>query len=492
MRDDDFDLCAEIGDALSADLDAPPESLHAWIERTAPAQAPIPWHLAQLVALFQRAMHERVFALVSMPPRHAKSTTVRRALAYSIRQHPDRLCGFVTYATGYARTHSRAIRKLVVQQGGRLATDGGANVDNWRTPEEGGLSVTGRDGQLTGKGFGGLLVADDLIKNRAEAESVASRDKLSESFDQDLFTRSEPPFGSIVVVATRWHEDDQTGRLERERDEHGKPVWEVLNLPALRDPRTGEPSDADDAIALWPERYPVEALRKIRRKLGPYGWWSLYQGRPRPRDGKVFRVAQRYTQRPGFGRHVLAVDPAGSSKTRANHTVAVALWVVGSGAQMRAWLVGLLRLQLEPPQAAAELLAFQRRFGATLHIENTRDGAAQAKTLRELAPELSVELVTALGDKYTRAQPLAAAWNGDLERGEEPRFFVPAEAELIGCTREDLANYLRVVEKFTGLGDLEDDDVDATAHAWNRAAETAAEIIVPPRPRGGVGPRPRM
>lgn len=491
IRVADDDLCAEIGDVIADGLDAPREPLRAWIERTEPAQAPVPWHLARLVALFERAMRERVYALVSMPPRHAKTTTVRRALAYSILQHPDRLCGFVTYATGYARTHSRAIRKLVLKHGGRLARDGGANVDNWRTPDEGGLSVSGRDGQLTGKGFGGLLVADDLIKNRAEAESVATRDKLSESFDSDLFTRSEPPFGSIIVVATRWHEDDQNGRLERERDENGLPVWEVVNLPALRDPVTGEPSDADNAVALWPERFPVDALRKIRRKLGPYGWWSLYQGRPRPRDGKVFRVATRYVQRPAFGRYVLAVDPAGSAKTKANRTVVVALWVVGSGVQMRAWLAGLLRLQLEPPQAAVELLAFQRRFGATLHIENTRDGAAQAKTLRELEPQLEVELITAIGDKYTRAQPLSAAWNGDLERGEEPRFYVPAEAEQIGCSREDLANYLRVMEKFTGQGDAEDDDVDATAHAWNRALETTDTALVLPR-RGTVGPRPRM
>lgn len=486
----DEDLLAAIGDAAVAGADAPPEGLGPWIERTNPKQGRIPEHLGKLVALFERAMRERVFAIVSMPPRHAKSTTVRRALAYSILRHPDRLNGFVTYATGYARTHSRAVRKVVLAEGGRVAADA-ANVDNWRTPEEGGLSVTGRDGQLTGKGFGGLLVADDLIKNRAEAESVAARDKLSESFDQDLFTRSEPPYGSIIVVATRWHEDDQTGRLERERNDDGSPAWEVLNLPAIRDPKTGDPTDGPDGVALWPERYPLEALAKIRKKLGPYGWWSLYQGRPRPRDGKVFKVAARWQQRPGFGRFVLAVDPAGSSKTRSNHTVAVALYVVGSGAEMRAWLVGLRRFQLEPPQAARELLIFQRRFGAKLHIEASRDGVAQAAELEKLAPGLDVELLQAVGDKYLRAQSLSAAWNGDLLRGEEQRFFVPERAELIDCTNEELANYLRVMEKFTGLGDAEDDDVDATAHAWNAAASSGGEVIVIPRPRQ-LGPRQRM
>lgn len=483
----------DVLDALEAELarrtvDQP--DLRSWIERIEPKQAPVPWHLQQLVTLFERAMRERTFALVSMPPRHAKSTTVRRALAYATLRYPDRLNGFVTYASAYARTHSRAIRKLVVKHGGRIAADA-SNVDNWRTDDEGGLSVTGRDGQLTGKGFPGLLVLDDLIKNRAEAESVALRDKLSESFSDDIYTRSEPPYGSIIVIATRWQEDDLLGRLEREVDDLGMKVWEVINLPAVRDPRSGEPTDDPCGIALWPERFPLGALARIRRKLGPYGWWSLYQGRPRPKDGKVFKVASRFTQLPGFSRTVLAVDPAGSAKTRSNHTVAVALAVVGHGAEQRAWLKGLLRLQLEPPAAAVELLAFQRRFGAKLHIEASRDGIAQATSLRSICPELEIEHVPAVGDKFTRAQPLSAAWNGDLLRGEEPRFFVPAEAEIIGCTREDLANYLRVIEKFTGVGDAEDDDVDATAHAWNIAAQQAGDVIVVPR-RAHLGPRPRM
>lgn len=461
-----------LGEELSRRGD-PPEGLGAWIERTNPKQGRIPWHIGRLVALFERAMRERVFAIVSMPPRHAKSTTVRRALAYATLRHANRLNGFVTYASSYARTHSRAVRKLVIQHGGALDA-GAANVDDWRTAEStpdeaGGLSVTGRSGQLTGKGFTGLLVCDDLIKNRKEAESALLREQLYESFNDDIFTRSEPPFGSIVVVATRWNEDDLSGRLERERDERGDPVWEVLNLPALRDPVTGEPSDLANALALWPERFPVEALARLRRKLGPYGWWSLFQGRPRPRDGKVFRSPARYQRLPEGLRFVLAVDPAGSAKTKANHTVAVALGVKVDGGVMCAWLVGLVRFQLEPPQAAVALLAFQRRFGSKLHIEASRDGVAQAASLKILAPGLDVEMVAAEGDKYIRSQPLAAAVNGDAERGEPPRFFVPAEAETIGCSREDLANYLRVLSGFTGSGDLEDDDVDATAHAFNRA-----------------------
>lgn len=452
-------------------------SLRAWIEAAAPDQAPVPWHLQQLVALFERALRERVFALVSMPPRHAKSTTVRRALAYAILRHPDRLNGFVTYASSYARTHSRAIKKLVLAHGGQLAP-GAKSVDDWRTILEGGLSVTGRNGQLTGKGFTGLLVLDDLIKNRREAESILQRDQLDEAFSSDIYTRSEPPFGSIVVVATRWNEDDQSGRLEREVDEKGNKVWEVINLPAIRDPETGEPTDAEDGVALWEERFPKEALEKIRRKVGPYAWWSLYQGRPRPKDGKVFRVPTRWAHVPDGVRYVLAVDPAGSKKTKANHTVAVALAVKVIDGLLYGWLVGLLRFQLEPREAAVELLAFQRRFGETLHIEGSRDGAAQAQSLADLEPQLALKLIPAVEDKFIRAQNVAAACNGAPEREEAPRFFVPMQAELIDATREDLANFLRILEKFTGLNDPEDDDVDAIAHAWNTAM--ALDLDAPP------------
>ena len=471
----------------SAGTEAGFPSLRDWIEAAVPEQAPVPWHLQQLVALFERAMRERVFALVSMPPRHAKSTTVRRALAYAILRHPTRLNGFVTYASSYARTHSRAIKRMVLAHGGRLEA-GAKSVDDWRTLEStpdvpGGLSVTGRSGQLTGKGFGGLLVLDDLIKNRKEAESILQREQLSESFSDDIYTRSEPPYGSILVIATRWNEDDQSGRLEREVDDEGRPVWEVINLPAVRDPETGEPTDADDGVALWPERFPIEALKKIRRKIGPYGWWSLYQGRPRPKDGKVFRVPARWQSLPEGTQYVLAVDPAGSTRTRSNHTVALALAVKVIDGQLYGWMVGLLRLQLEPPEAAVALLAFQRRFGATLHIEASRDGVAQARSLCELCPELSIQMIAAVDDKFIRAQNVAAACNGAPERDEPPRFFVPASAELIECSREDLANYLRVLERFTGLGDPEDDDVDATAHAWNAAMamDLGAEVIDPAR-----------
>jgi hypothetical protein len=445
--------------------------LRGWIERSAPQHCPIPWHLGQLIDLFARAIERPTLALVSMPPRHAKTTTVRRALAYTIVTEPERLNAFVTYAADYAYTHSRAIRKLVQKSGGRIADDA-ANVKDWRTPEEGGLSATGIGGQLTGKGFDGLLVVDDPFKNREEAESPVVREKVWNGFNDDIYTRREPR-GSIIVVATRWHDQDLNGRLEEETDEDGRPTWEVINLPAIRDPHTGEA--ADSGVALWPERYPLEALVRIRRKLGPYGWWSLFQGKPRPRDGKVFKVPARWTTLPEGGRVIVAVDPAGSANTRANHTVAVALWVTGSGSEMRAWLVGLLRMQREPAAAAAALEVFQRRWGATLHIEGSRDGLAQAKSLHDINDNLAITIVPAIGDKFTRAQALAAAWNGAPERGESPRFFVPAEPALIGCTQDDLGNYLRVMEKFTGVGDAEDDDVDASAHGWNIALALAGD-----------------
>ena len=83
-------------------------------------------------------------------------------------------------------------------------------------------------------GFGaGLIIIDDPIKSRAEAESQTFRDNLHDWFNDDLYTRLEPG-GAIILIQTRWHEDDLAGRLLREAQEEGGEQWEVVNLPAWR------------------------------------------------------------------------------------------------------------------------------------------------------------------------------------------------------------------------------------------------------------------
>jgi predicted phage terminase large subunit-like protein len=372
------------------------------------------------------------------------------------------------YAGPAAQAQSRQIRKLVRSEGVQLEPDA-QSVGLWLTPQGGGLAATGIHGQLTGKGFGGIMTLDDPLKGRQQAESPRERDKAWETFTDDAFSRLEPPCGSCIVVATRWHGDDIPGRIQERMAKDGFPEFEIINLPAIRDAVTNKPSD--DGLALWPERFPLDKLLPIRATLGPYGWSSLYQGGPIPRGGKVFGDPVRYVEPKRDGaRIVLSIDAAGTENTHSDYTAAVALAVTGYGDEMVADVLEVWREQAEPQNAAEPLYRFQQRHGdGSLIIESTRDGKALARALRAIDARLQIVEVPPIGDKFVRAQPVAAAWN-------QGRVRVPMHAPW-------LSDLLTETSKFTGLGDLHDDQVDALSQGWNEAAAFVSYEPLRGRPR---------
>jgi hypothetical protein len=176
----------------------------------------------------------------------------------------------VTYSADLSRSKSRKARTLAKTAGVQIAGDA-KSLSEWRTTSGGGLLATGVGGPLTGQGVTGLLVVDDPVKNRVEAESEATRESVWEWFNDVAYTRLEPG-ASCLVVMTRWHPQDLAGKLIEEKG------WEYIKLPAID----------GDGKALWPEQFPVERLEAIREQLGEYSFSSLYQGEPRSRGGQVF------------------------------------------------------------------------------------------------------------------------------------------------------------------------------------------------------------
>jgi len=143
---------------------------------------------------------------------------------------------------------------------------------NYSTPTT--YKAVGRGGSLTGSGAH-ILICDDLIKDQAEADSPKVRDDMWHWFNSVARTRLTPG-GGIIIVNTRWHKDDITGRLIAESENKSGDTWEILNFPAIAEEdeefrKMGE--------ALHPQRFDVEALLKMKRAL-PNRWWdSLYQQR---------------------------------------------------------------------------------------------------------------------------------------------------------------------------------------------------------------------
>ncbi|HEX7000657.1 MAG TPA: terminase family protein [Trueperaceae bacterium] len=382
-----------------------------------------------ITELVERSTREEVRAVVSMPPRHGKTSTILHAFAWLLTLDPSLTHAFATYAQELANSKSRTARRIARDAGVQLADDA-QTMREWRTNAGGGLLATGVGGPLTGQGITGLGVVDDPVKNRQEAESALIRDRVWEWFTDVFYTRLEPG-ASAIVVATRWHQDDLSGRLLADG-------WEGINLPAL-DPDTGE--------ALWPERYPVERLLRIKKQVGEYTWASLYQGEPVPRGGNVFQNVTTYDALPSEGayREAVGFDAAYTAKSHADYSVAVTGRLVGDVL----YVTGMVRAQAEPAAFLEQLRARGIR-----RVTWFRSGTEKGLEAFMRSKGVSVDAVTATGDKFARAQPVAAEWNAG-------KVAVPSsDAPQHGAWVEAL---LDEVLAFTGLGDKHDDVVDALA-----------------------------
>jgi len=431
-----------------------------------------PEHLAPVADVFERARRGKVDAVISVPPQHGKTELVLHAIAQHLALEPADTLAYVTYAAEQAYSKSRFARDYAQAAGVTLRVDGNA-VHEWRTTAGGGLLATGIGGPLTGQGAR-VLIVDDPFKSRDDAESALMRDRALGWFTSTGTTRV-PEHGSRIVIHTRWHPDDLIGRLRTGR--HGD--FEVIDLPFLTN-AAGEPDEDGDRV-LWARRglangahvgWTPEGARARLRSVGPYDAWSLYLNRPRPKGGKVFGKDDVEPARYDVGpdgkpkldgaRIVLAVDAAGTASSTSDFTAAVALAVWGFGDEMCADVLDLLHVQGEPQQVAPLLYAFQTKWGGgSITIEASRDGKALAKALRGINAALRIHEVAAIGDKFTRAQPCAAAYNHGRVR-------LPLAAPWVFDLLAELAD-------FTGLGDKHDDIVDALAHAWNFAAVPAPD-----------------
>lgn len=225
--------------------------------------------------------------IIEEPVRHGKTLTCSRwTPAWFVCKHRKRAL-LTSYEADFAATHGRAAREIVSEHGHLFnvkINDTSRAAARWElVGHEGGMNTAGAGGPITGKG-GHLMIVDDPIKNAEDAQSPVMRDKLWDWWQSTFLTRREPN-AKVLVIMSRWHEDDLVGRLMR----HGEGGMRIkrLRLPAIAeddDPLGRRPGDA-----LCPERYDEEALTAIRRDVGPGPWASLYQQRPVLLGGGMFK-----------------------------------------------------------------------------------------------------------------------------------------------------------------------------------------------------------
>ena len=272
-----------------------PDDFHAWL-KTLPGIWTWDWrHQLYLYERLKRVTDGVCRRLmIFMPPRHGKSELVTvRYSAWRLKRDPSLNVILGSYNQRLANRFSRKIRRVLcddfagskstgvteLQSTGvtelqrkevavsrnRSSSSNSANSANsgnsvnsvnspspvfpfttsrpansvaeWETTLGGGLRAVGVGGGVTGYGAS-LIVIDDPVKSREQANSEVFREKIWDWFNDDLYTRLEPN-GAIVLIQTRWHEDDLAGRLLKEMEDGGE-QWEVVNLPALAEARSGD------------------------------------------------------------------------------------------------------------------------------------------------------------------------------------------------------------------------------------------------------------
>jgi predicted phage terminase large subunit-like protein len=278
------------------------------------------------------------------------------------------------------------------------------------------MQTAGVGGPFTGKGAD-LLIVDDPIKGHEEAASETWREKTWEWWLQNAYTRLEPG-GTAIIIATRWHEDDLTGRILANMDESGE-RWEVVKFPALAE--ESDPFGRLPGEALWPERYPAERLEIIRNVEGPHRFNALYQQNPMPAEGGMFKrdwleIVDRESAPRRFDALVRGWDFAGTEGD-GDWTAGVLIGLAGEDI----WIVDVVRGQWASGHRDDNLslaaMDDDTTHGERVQIWFPQDpgqaGKGQAEGLALKLRGYRVKYEVASGDKEMRADPFAAAcWSG--------------------------------------------------------------------------------
>jgi predicted phage terminase large subunit-like protein len=411
--------------------------------------------------------------ILTMAPQEGKSVRVAGAFpTWWLKEvNPDARVVVASYGQTLATRNGRAIRQRITNNpwmGLRIAPDNGA-VHEWTLAgHRGGVLSIGIGGGLTGRPAE-LLVIDDPIKDRTEADSEAYRQKVWDWW-RDVGSARLAPGAPVVLILTRWHEDDLAGRLLAD-NEYGD--WQVLNIPAQadHDPAKGE----TDVLGREPGEFmqsargrTVEQWERRKREAGSRSWQALYQGRPSPAEGDLLKREwwMRYDQplwidRDNGSRWVPGVDGLNAEMiqswdmtfkdTEGTDFVVGQVWLRRG---IDVYLLDQVRGRMSFVETLQRFRSLTARWPqATLKlVEDKANGPAVISSLSHKIPGIVAEEPT--GSKRARASattPFAEAGNVWLPEDEI--------APWIGDFIEEAAGFPTATH---------DDQVDAYSQAINR------------------------
>lgn len=399
--------------------------------------------------------------MISVPPRHGKSLLASTYFpAWYLGRNPSNYVVTATYGQELADDFGRQVKNQLSDPGfqaifpgvglagdsrasRRFAVEGKAGGFEQETNRQGAYYAVGVGGPLTGRGAHVLLI-DDPVKDRKDAESEVVRKGVKDWYTSTAYTRLMPG-GAVIVIMTRWHMSDLAGWL---LEEHAHEGWEVINLPALAE--ANDPLGRAPGEALWPAKYPLPDLERIRRALPPRDWSSLFQQRPSPETGDYFKrewvipvahIPPR-SEMAIYGGSDYAVTADGG-----DYTVHAVIGVAHDG---RMFLLDLWRQQASSDVWVDAFCALVRKWQPIGWAEETGQiksgvGPFLVKRMLETGSYTTREQFPTRGDKAVRAQSIRG-------RMAMQGLYVPQDAPW-------LADF--IAELMTFPVGVHDDQVDA-------------------------------
>ena len=435
------------------------------------------WHhevIADSLEAVERGEIDRL--IITVPPRHGKSelSTIKFP-AWFIGKNPGKSIITSSYSGDLAVNFGRKVRNLIRSQdvfSASLAEDS-KSAGIWHTKDGGAYVAAGVGGAITGKGAHVFLI-DDPFKNREEAESEVIREKVWDWFTSVVYTRLEEK-GAIVLIQTRWHEDDLAGRLLRDNHDN----WCCIDLPAIA---MEDEKHRKKGEALWPKKYPLPALERIKENVGVYDWSALYQQEPVSKESAEFKDDwfKYYTDYPEDLNVFMTVDPAISKKARADSSV---IMMCGLSKDHDIYILDYFAAKLDPGELINKMWSMAEKWQPlTIGIETQAYQQALSYFFKEKMERedtwYTIEEITQKVDKEQRIRRLIPFYsNGKVYH---KKHFTDLENELLkfpSGVHDDIVDSLSMQLDITFKPDIVtikkesvpyQDDPDAP---WNKRAK---------------------
>lgn len=416
------------------------------------------------------------------PPRHGKSEIVsRRFPAYALGKNPDMSFIATSYASDLSTRNNRDVQRIIDDvtyseifpavrlNGKNIRTVSQSqwlrNADIFEIVNRKGVyRSAGVGGGITGMG-GDILIVDDPIKDAEQANSSVYRDKVWDWFTSTLYTRSAYG-GGILIILTRWHEDDLAGRLLEAKKKGEGDDWRVVSFPAI--------ADSDEVFrkkgeALQPERFNLSALHNIKKAVGSRVWNSLYQQRPSALEGSLFKrdnwqYFQFLSEKPeeiikqlNINKVIQAWDTAFKKTDQADFSAGITLGVSDS----RYYILDLFKEKVEYPELKRSVQQYSDKWKPQVIL--VEDKASGQSLIQELKRNTRMPILPYQvdRDKIARANAVTPIHEAKL-------CYLPEKSAWVADFIDSLATF---------PNGAHDDDVDSFSMVLDYASRGTSGIF---------------